>query len=149
MTADTIQDYSALEVSGWLNSLPRTSARPVLVRIGRKQYPGAFYTQERDHHPGTPAYARGERTYRHTMLYLVGDFPASSNGRNVAYRFEGSSRRWYLAAYYQAPRSAGRTGYHPFGRMIQLAPDDGAVPVTVSDRTGEPYPERTIRLERC
>ncbi len=145
MTNETIQDYSALEVSGYLNTLPRTSAAPVLVRIGRTEYPGAFYTQERDVTPGCRAYAEGKRTYSHTMLYLVGDLPAASNGRNVAYRFEGSSRRWYLAGWFQD----GRNDYHPFGRMFQLAPDDGAVPVTVSDRTGEPYPERTIRLERC
>jgi len=147
MTNETFQLASGADVAGWLNSIERTSAAPVLVRIGRETYPGAIYSQER--HWAPYSWRAGEGPYMQTALYLVGDLPASfKRSRKVAYRFEHGRRRWFVGSWAdeRAAEDERTSAYHPFGRAFQMFPDEHGVTV---DDDGRPYDERTIRLERC
>src|SRR5262245_4774780 len=119
----------AREVAAWLSGLPKTTALPVEVTIGRTTYSGAFYAQTREHIPGSRAYLQGEREYTHSALYLLGDVPASYRRGRVAYVFEDDGvRRWYVAGYFP-PRGGGieKNAFHPFGPMFQLMRDSHGV----------------------
>lgn len=142
MTGTTRTDApTATDVAAYLNSLDRTSAAPVVVRIGRTEYVGATYTQERDTPQGCRAYDAGERTYYQHGLYLVGSLPASYvRSSHTAYRYPNGARRWYVAGWYDHDEP---NDYHPFGRMFQLFPDTHNV---THDDDGNPYDERTIQL---
>jgi hypothetical protein len=124
----------AQTVSQYLNGLPRTTAAPVLVKIGRTEYVGAIYSQERDTLEGSRAFEAGERTYVQHGIYLLGDLPASyRRSTRTAYDLDGN--RYYVAGYFPQDEP---NDFHPFGRMFQLFPDEHGV--TTNPETDEPYP---------
>jgi hypothetical protein len=115
------QQSVALRLTDWLETLDRTYASPVVVKIGRSTYPGAFYTQVRDTPDYCNAYRSGERSYGHSMLYVIGELPYSYRRSSKAfYRVPGARFPWYVAGWYDRSEP---NKWHPFGRMFQLALD--------------------------
>lgn len=106
----------------YLQSCPGTSnVHAIRVKIGRTTYDGASYVQD------------GRR-----RLYLLGDKPPSSIGRNVAYRFDADLCDWYVAAY--MPRenlTPENAQYHPCGPNFLLMPWDA--PGTIDAHARVPY----------
>lgn len=120
---------TAQDVAEWLNSRERTRATPVLVTIGHTSYVGATFEQERDHAPGTRAYAEGERTYMHRGLYLLGALPSSYVHRRARlYVDPAYGTSYYVAGWFPASAASEQANeFHPFGPMFLLAPNDYGV----------------------
>lgn len=119
-SVDELQ-LEAMRVVDWLETLPRTYAAPVVVKIGRQRYAGAFYTQVRDSSPGTHAYQSGERSYGHSMLYLVGRLPyVYRRSRFTAFRTNGGRFPFLVGSWYQ---ESTPTPHSPFGACFQLFHD--------------------------
>lgn len=92
---------SAHALAAYLSARPRTIAYPVVVRIGRTTYEGAYFSQVRDHAPGTRAYGEAVRDgrppiYWHSGLKLLGQLPAS-RGR-ATYVADGT--RYYIGGWW-------------------------------------------------
>ena len=110
------------DVADWLNTLDNTSAIPVIIKIGRTEYVGAYYTQLRKINPSTRAYFEGKREYYQNAFYLLGDLPASCKRSNLMYyRFSDGKTRMYVSGWFDQDL---KNEYHPFGRMFQLFPFD-------------------------
>jgi hypothetical protein len=106
-----------------LASLPRTSASPARVTIGRTTFEGAWFSQERDHLPTSRAWQEGERTYTHEGFYLLGCLPASYVHRHADAYVDGEGRRFYIGGYFQGAPGSEFSHLHPFGRWFMLMPD--------------------------
>lgn len=115
-----LQDRAA-ELCDWLETMPRTYAAPVVVKIGRTTYAAACYTQVRDAHESTGAYRSGERNYGHSMMYVLGKLPYQwRRAHYTLFRIPGASFAWYVAGWYdQTPPNE----HHPFGSMFQMGLD--------------------------
>jgi hypothetical protein len=122
MTAKT---FSAGEVADWLSSLPRTTAHPVRVTIGRTTYVGARYEQVRDISPGTRAHAEGKREYVQRALYLLGSLPAAYvRDARTSFATDDETTRYFVASWFGQDGGPESNEWHPFGAMLQLMPDD-------------------------
>lgn len=141
---------SAHALAAYLNSLPRTIARPVVVKIGRVTYEGASFNQTRDHHPGTRAYddaikAGASLTYAHRGFKLLGQLPASYGRASYVQEMTGSVRalaesvRYYIGGWWNTtpetfePRaymreSDGSTRPQTFADVAEYHYADGTVP---------------------
>lgn len=140
VTVSALQD-KALEVCAWLDTMPRTYAAPVVVRIGRRLYAGATFTQIRETGEGTPAYAAGERGYCHSGMYLLGEKPYAYRRRSAtAFRIPGARWPWFVAGWYE---KAEPNEWYPFGQMFLLQLDKQGICV---DNDGQPYRETRLDL---
>ena len=79
----------AIQVAKWLLGFQHVAmTTPVTVKIGKRTYPGARYTEDRDG-------SSGER------LYLIGELPrAFRRSHKVCFRTADSSD-WYIAAWFR------------------------------------------------
>lgn len=148
--------FQASAVAAYLATLPRTSASPVLVTIGRTTYAGATFDQVRDHSPGTRAYADGAREYVHSGIYLLGELPPSRlNGSARAYVDSADDdARWFVGSWWSSDdarmpdsdqdlRARGRDS-HPLGSMFMMTRDDHGV--TLTGVHGQPVKDRTMPM---
>ena len=80
----------AEQVAKWLLSFQHIAmTTPVTVRIGRRTFPGAKYTEDRE--------ASVEE-----RLYLVGELPASfRRSRKVCFRTSDSRCDWFIASWHR------------------------------------------------
>lgn len=140
------ETFTPSAVADMLNALPRTTAQPVRVTIGRTVYVGAIYAQQRDHTPGTRAYADGGRTYYVGGLYLLGDLPPSYVHRHARAYIDADGARWFVAGYADAETAADpRYAHaHPVGAHFLLMPD--RLGVTLTGAHGQPVADRTAEL---
>lgn len=100
--------------------------------IGDQTWPCVRYSQTMENLPGSPALARGEKTYERQGIYCVGELPKgyeksryrlrgdSLAGHAMAFPFEGID--WYIAGHSPKVIEAKFAFAHPFGRMFILAP---------------------------
>lgn len=122
---------TAEEVADWLETLPRTYASPVVVKIGRALFPGATYCQLRETPEGCAAYQSGERYSPMRAMYLLGTIPyARRRSSRVQFRIPGARWSWYLAGWYDRDEPSQ---FHPFGAMFQLMLDKNPAPMSGAD----------------
>ena len=83
----------ATKVARWLSSRRHVkAAQPVLVQIGRRNYPAARYTEAH------------KRTWQ-DRLYIVGEMPPLQNRlRGVCYRTDHSDDGWHLLTWFRLKR---------------------------------------------
>lgn len=111
----------ARAVAAWLETLDRTYAAPVVVKIGRTVYAGACYAQVRDTPTRSMAYQAGERQYCHRAMFLLGRLPYSyRRSSQTRYRLPGARWPWYVMSWCDNPKAPCA---HPFGVSFQLALD--------------------------
>lgn len=66
------------KISEHLAALPNVKLhRAFVLNFGKRECVALRYSDTREHTPGTPAYERGERTYTHEALYVLGELPSA------------------------------------------------------------------------
>jgi hypothetical protein len=104
---------NGLDVAKWLQSLDSvTGASPVLVTIGRSEYPGAIYST-----------VDGE-----DRIYLLGSLPASyRRSTHTVYRFRHDGVVWFIGGYFDKDPEGQYKAFHPFGHWFGLHKDSLSV----------------------
>lgn len=121
---DTNQQEQAMAVADWLNSRDGVvdgSAVPVIVKIGRVEWPGAAYQSKTE-----GAVAVGD-----IRLYIVGPQPKSYLRSSRTLYVEPDGQVWYFGGWYDDSQPGAawhqpdwdtkwRRFYHPFGSNAQF-----------------------------
>jgi hypothetical protein len=130
----------------WLEQCGKIKARLIRVKIGKREWLGARYTQVGQYTQDMMACQDGRKkpgdTYEQELVYCIGTrlkqnavcFPCSDDGHE-----------WYVAAYLDSIADKAQFAeFHPFGPNFILAPWD--IPGTKVD-TGERKPYTRIPVE--
>lgn len=120
MSADAAHD-----IADYLNTLPNTSAAPVIVEIGAHEHAGALYVRR-----------EGERAQR--AIYVLGHLPASYKQVDEKMVFLLGRSRWTIDRFFDARPDAD----HPFGRMFELVPTSCGI----DPDTGKPYRQQRVEI---
>jgi hypothetical protein len=105
-----MQHGTAITFAKWLLRQPNvTAASPVIVRIGRRAYAAAQYTEDQD-------------GVEETRLYIVGTMPPLHEKRRLCYATDDSEYAWHLIAWFRQNKLCTEwQEVHPFGSHFILA----------------------------
>ncbi len=113
------------DVTRWLGETGAYNLRPLLVSIGRSEYPAVEYHQTRRVLEGCRAWREGGREYLIRAVYCVGAVPPSyRRSSNTVYR-EQCGAEWYIFCYcdnVEELEQWQQEMYHPVGNSFMLAP---------------------------
>lgn len=146
--SEGMADAERVSLVDWMRSLPHTSeVRACRVRIRGKEWEGVEYWQSPNPLDAEPAPAA-------RRLYLLGNVPPVERRGNVAYRFEGDGRDWYLAGYFGQVGGRGildqagqSNEYHPYGAIFQLFAWDHSDGRRIDSYEERPYKRVPAKLD--
>lgn len=140
------------EVANWLLTCNEVvKAEPVKVSIGKDQYDGVLYTNERirikQDREVTEGRAKEGDKYYEPRIYILGEIPKKYLKGNWAFTMNGDD--WYTICY-SDKYTPVQASYHPFGHSWILGKwhvyTEGYYKGWTID-TGEKYPYKRLPME--